>query len=53
LAPDAAVAAKKIGRIPESILKDVCESNIACQLLEGRRLHLPDESRTESGKQRK
>jgi hypothetical protein len=36
LDPEAAEAAKKIGRIPEGILKDVCESIIACKLLEGR-----------------
>ena len=52
LAPDAAMAAKKIGRIPEAILKDVCESNIACQLLEGQ-LQLPDESQQENRKQPK
>lgn len=36
LDPEAAEAAHKIGRIPEGILKDVCESSIACKLLEGR-----------------
>ena len=47
--PDAAIAAKKIGRIPDAILKDVCESNVACQLLEGR-LQLPDDGSTDQDK---
>jgi hypothetical protein len=34
--PVAAEQATHVVRIPEGILKEVCESNVACQILEGR-----------------